>query len=166
VTSLLQGQDSSSNAPNKRMKNCPKIPQVVKMENQMIELSAEEIGKNDTNDESTVGVTYEELGMNNTNEDNMSNAGLELCEIEDYFDGPQDQDVEFIFIDQILDLHHLWRNFRFISNFRLFYWKHMCVKKLKYYFRLWFWGWVFLIVRVEVPSVLPLIILLLYNKIL
>ena len=54
------------------MKNCPKIPQVVKMANQMKELSLEEIWKNDTD------------------EDNMSKTGLELCEIEDYFDGPQD----------------------------------------------------------------------------
>ncbi|RHN45246.1 hypothetical protein MtrunA17_Chr7g0228331 [Medicago truncatula] len=68
--------DSSSNAPNKRMKNCPKIPQVVKKENQMRELSIEEIWKNDMT------------------EDNMSITGLELCEIEDYFDGP-DQNPEY-----------------------------------------------------------------------
>jgi hypothetical protein len=75
VTSLLQELDSTSNTPNKRMKNCPKIYQVVKMENQMIELALEEIGKNDMNDESTMAITYEEIG--NMNEDNMSNTGLE-----------------------------------------------------------------------------------------
>jgi len=75
VTSLLQELDSTSNAPNKRMKNCRKIYQVVKMENQMIELALEEIGKNDMNDESTMAVTCEEIG--NMNEDNMSNTGLE-----------------------------------------------------------------------------------------
>ena len=47
------------------------------MENQMIELSLEEIGKNDINDESTMEVTYEEIG--NMNEDNMINTWLELC---------------------------------------------------------------------------------------
>jgi len=57
------------------MKNCRKIYQVVKMENQMIELALEEIGKNDMNDESTMAVTCEEIG--NMNEDNMSNTGLE-----------------------------------------------------------------------------------------
>ncbi|KEH22811.1 putative methyl-CpG DNA binding protein [Medicago truncatula] len=63
--------DSSSIVPNKRMKNCPKMPQGVKMENQMRELSLEDIWKNDTT------------------ENNMSNTWLELCEIQDYFDGPQ-----------------------------------------------------------------------------
>jgi hypothetical protein len=77
MTSLLQELDLTLNAPNKRMKNCPKIYQVVKMENQMIELSLEEIGKNDINDESTMEVTYEEIG--NMNEDNMINTRLELC---------------------------------------------------------------------------------------
>jgi hypothetical protein len=77
MTSLLQELDSTLNAPNKRMKNCPKIYQVVKMENLMIELALKEIGKNDMNDDSTMAVTYEEIG--NMNEDNMINTGLELC---------------------------------------------------------------------------------------